>query len=211
MRIRSIWALCGTLAVVVSADPALADVRIAIDKSNQRMSVAVSGQTLYNWRVSTGLPGHGTPSGTFRVLRTERMYYSRKYDNAPMPNAIFFTSVGHAIHGTNHVRRLGRAASHGCVRLAPGNAATLFALVRAEGTANTRITIGGSIEPLIASRDSGFHTARTRRQPEPFYSRPAGLRSRTYGFEDDYYPARIRPYRDTHDYDIDDPLLNEFD
>jgi hypothetical protein len=70
-------------------------------------------------------------------------YFSRKWDNAPMPHSIFFTSVGHAIHGSYAVRQLGMRASHGCVRLAPGNAATLFALVREEGLGRTRIVIGG--------------------------------------------------------------------
>jgi Uncharacterized protein conserved in bacteria len=53
---------------------------------------------------------------------------------------IFFY-YGFAIHGTNEVRHLGRAASHGCVRLAPANAAKLFNLVKAEGAT---ITISGN-------------------------------------------------------------------
>ena len=39
------------------------------------------------------------------------------------------------------ISRLGRPASHGCVRLHPGNAAKLFSLVRREGFKNTRIVI----------------------------------------------------------------------
>src|SRR6185295_16319388 len=95
----------------------------------------------YHWTVSTGRPGYATPSGNFGVTRTERVYYSKKYDNAPMPNAVFFTSRGHAIHGTYEIKRLGSAVSHGCVRLAPENAATLFGLVKAEGLRNTNVSI----------------------------------------------------------------------
>jgi lipoprotein-anchoring transpeptidase ErfK/SrfK len=69
----------------------------------------------------------------------ERMWYSRKYDNAPMPHALFFEG-GLAIHGTNAIRQLGRPASHGCVRLSPGNARTLFDLVRQHGGAQVVIT-----------------------------------------------------------------------
>jgi lipoprotein-anchoring transpeptidase ErfK/SrfK len=68
------------------------------------------------------------------------MWYSIKYDNAPMPYAIFFNG-GYAIHGTDHVKRLGRPASHGCVRLHPRNAAALYARVRQAGRNNTRISI----------------------------------------------------------------------
>jgi hypothetical protein len=58
-----------------------------------------------------------------------------------MPHSIFFHK-GYAIHGTIHVSRLGRRASHGCVRLHPANAATLFALVRNHGATDTRIFVG---------------------------------------------------------------------
>ncbi|WP_310346405.1 L,D-transpeptidase [Methylobacterium sp. BE186] len=200
MRALPLLALASFVVSASPSSPALADVRITIDKASQRMSVAVNGQPVYLWRVSTGLPAHDTPSGTFRVLRTERVYFSRKYDNAPMPNAIFFTSVGHAIHGTNHVRRLGRAASHGCVRLAPGNAATLFALVHAEGLGNTRITIGGG-EPLVArSMGRGFHAVRAHRSSEYGYPVPARLQPERYGFDGGAYPPIRRSYPDSYGY-----------
>ena len=60
-----------------------------------------------------------------------------------MPNSIFFTKEGHAIHGTFEARNLGRAASHGCVRLSTQNAATLYALVKEEGVFNTRVRLVG--------------------------------------------------------------------
>jgi lipoprotein-anchoring transpeptidase ErfK/SrfK len=46
-----------------------------------------------------------------------------------------------AIHGTYELTRLGGPASHGCVRLHPSHAATLFALVERNGPRNTRIEI----------------------------------------------------------------------
>jgi lipoprotein-anchoring transpeptidase ErfK/SrfK len=60
-----------------------------------------------------------------------------------MPHAIFFHK-GYAIHGTYYVSRLGRPASHGCVRLHPSHAATLFDLVRSQGVGRTRIVVSGS-------------------------------------------------------------------
>ena len=121
---------------------AQADIVVTVDKSSQRMSVVVDGRPRYNWAVSTGTDG-GPPSGSFTPERLHRTYFSRKYDWSPMPHSIFFYH-GFAIHGTNYVSRLGRRASHGCVRLHPSNAATLFELVKSRGMQNTRIVIGGS-------------------------------------------------------------------
>jgi len=122
------------------ATPARADLRVNIDKSSQRMSVRVDGAPRYSWPVSTGRRGYGTPSGTFHPQAMMRRYFSRKYYNAPMPHAIFFYH-GFAIHGTTDISRLGGPASHGCVRLHPAHAATLFALVQREGARNTTIRI----------------------------------------------------------------------
>lgn len=132
--------LAAFLAAAFAAAPADAAMTIHIDKSSQHMTVTVDGVALYRWKVSTGLGG-GPPSGVFRPQRLERHWYSRKYDNAPMPHAIFFHK-GYAIHGTPHVSRLGRRASHGCVRLHPANAAVLFQLVRSRGVNGTQVVVG---------------------------------------------------------------------
>lgn len=128
------------LAAMLWGSAAQAGVVVQIDKSSQRMSVSVDGAMRYSWPVSTGRNGYGTPSGTFHPQVMMRSYFSRKYYNAPMPHAIFFY-YGFAIHGTNDISRLGGPASHGCVRLHPANAATLFALVRRSGASNTTIEI----------------------------------------------------------------------
>ena len=124
-----------------TAVPAYAAKVVAhIDLSSQRMTVKLNGKPQYKWRVSTGRLGYSTPTGTFRPQRLERSWYSRKYDMAPMPHSIFFHR-GYAIHGTTSIRRLGRRASHGCVRLHPSNAAKLYSLVRRHGMGNTRVVI----------------------------------------------------------------------
>jgi lipoprotein-anchoring transpeptidase ErfK/SrfK len=120
--------------------PACADVVVQIDKSSQRMAVRVDGMTRYNWPVSTGRSGYGTPSGVFHPQTMARRWFSRRYYNSPMPHAIFFY-YGFAIHGTYELSRLGGPASHGCVRLHPSHAAALFALVQRNGPHNTRIEI----------------------------------------------------------------------
>jgi lipoprotein-anchoring transpeptidase ErfK/SrfK len=120
--------------------PARADVVVQIDKSSQRMAVSVDGLMRYNWPVSTGRNGYGTPSGVFSPQLMARRWFSRRYYNSPMPHAIFFYH-GFAIHGTYELTRLGGPASHGCVRLHPSHAAALFALVGRDGPRNTRIVI----------------------------------------------------------------------
>ncbi|HEU4357174.1 MAG TPA: L,D-transpeptidase [Xanthobacteraceae bacterium] len=96
------------------------------------MLVSVDGVPRYRWVVSTGRAGYGTPSGTYRPQRMERTWFSKEYYNSPMPHSIFFHG-GYAIHGSYEIRRLGGPASHGCIRLHPANAATLFALVKQRG------------------------------------------------------------------------------
>ena len=87
--------------------------------------------------------GYDTPNGTFKVNRMDASHFSQEWDNAPMPHTMFFDMRGHAIHGFSDVAHLGLAVSHGCVRLAPANATVLFNLVKAEGMANTSVTITG--------------------------------------------------------------------
>src|SRR4029450_3796177 len=90
-----------------------------------------------------GIARYATPKGTFKPFRMEEDYFSEEWDDAPMPYSIFFTRIGHAIHGTEHMESLGRRASHGCVRLAPEDAATLYALVEEVGMANTTVVVRG--------------------------------------------------------------------
>jgi lipoprotein-anchoring transpeptidase ErfK/SrfK len=120
--------------------PAAAEVVVTINKSVQRMSVAVDGYVRYQWAVSTGRRPYGTPNGVYRPQMMARSWFSRMYYNSPMPYSIFFHR-GYAIHGTYYISRLGGPASHGCIRLHPANAATLFALVQRQGMGNTRIVV----------------------------------------------------------------------
>ncbi len=155
--------LLAAALAILSAAPACAKVLLAIDQSAQHMTVSVDGEVRYSWPISTGRAGYGTPDGTFRPNRMELSHFSQRFDNAPMPHSIFFTQAGHAIHGSYEVRYLGNAVSHGCVRLSPDHATTLYQLVQAEGMANTTVTISGRIPggPVIARRggaedDSGY-------------------------------------------------------
>jgi lipoprotein-anchoring transpeptidase ErfK/SrfK len=138
-----------------------AGVVVHIDKSRQRMTVAVDGRMLHSWAVSTGRRGFGTPSGTFYPQLLARRWFSRKYYNSPMPNSIFFHG-GFAIHGSYEIRHLGGPASHGCVRLHPVNAATLYGLVQRHGSGSTRIVVSGGSPVASAPARSRQRAAEAR-------------------------------------------------
>lgn len=134
-----IVALTALVAAFSLSSAWAAKIEARIELSAQRMTVFVDGKKAYDWKVSTAKPGYRTPVGKFRPKRMKKIHYSNKYDNAPMPHSIFFLG-GYAIHGTNAVGSLGRPVSHGCVRLAPGNAAKLFSLVLANKS-SSRIVV----------------------------------------------------------------------
>jgi hypothetical protein len=134
--------LAAAVLAALIASPAAANVLINVDKSTQQMSVSVDGVPRYQFTVSTGRPGFGTPSGTFHPQRMERSWFSKEYYNSPMPHSIFFHG-GFAIHGSYEINALGGPASHGCIRLHPENAATLYALVQQQGMAATTIVVSG--------------------------------------------------------------------
>ncbi len=188
----------GLLAAVfalVAVAPAQAGIFIKIDKTAQQMTVAVDGNDLYVWPVSTGRRGYDTPNGAYTAKWMEEMHYSKQWDYAPMPHSIFFTDEGHAMHGTYEQRNLGRAASHGCVRLSLKNATTLYKLVSKEGKSNTTVLLTGELPKntppaMVAKRHRPVRTA----SEDPYgygggygggsryYSAPRYYRSHATGF-----------------------------
>ena len=145
MRKRLSRSLFATIAAIgfllfAVAAPASAQVSVRVNISAQIMEVVVEGAHYATWKVSTARHGYWTPRGKFRPYLLKKIHYSSLYENSPMPNAIFFKG-NFAIHATEHVKHLGRPASHGCVRLAPKNAAQLYTLVRTYGKESTRIVI----------------------------------------------------------------------
>lgn len=159
MRKFMLCALCAGTVLTTLAAPASAAVRsgmfptdpmpplppkpvvvATIDKSQQRMRVTVNGKLAYTWRVSTARRGYITPSGQWKPTRIHKMWYSRKYQMSPMPYSVFYHR-GYAVHGTYDYKRLGRPASHGCVRLHPSNAKKFYQLVARYGMGRTQVVV----------------------------------------------------------------------
>ncbi len=142
------------LAVLLAAPSyACAHVDINVDLSSQTMIVHSGTGETYVWPISSGRAGHLTPRGVFRPRALYPMVHSAKYGNAPMPHSIFFYGQ-YAIHGTTAVGSLGRPASHGCIRLSPNAAATLFAMVERQG-AEIRIVGSPFSDEARGDRRSG--------------------------------------------------------
>jgi lipoprotein-anchoring transpeptidase ErfK/SrfK len=135
LAVMALFSFCIT-ASLAEAGSIVARINI----SKQTMTVTENGFVKYQWKISTARKGYVTPTGSYRAYWASRHHRSRKYDNAPMPFAIFFNG-GYAVHATYEVKRLGRPASHGCVRLHPENAAIFFSLAQRAGLSNTRVII----------------------------------------------------------------------
>lgn len=212
---RALFAFVLAVTVLSLVTAAEAKVLITIDKSTQRMTVSDDGALLYDWPVSTGRAGRDTPSGQYRAFRMEKDHYSKEWDDAPMPHSIFFTQVGHAIHGSYETKKIGSPASAGCVRLAPENAETLFALVEEKGVLNTTVKVGGDLRIALArsnsqpaaaeadghvrpSRRDRTHTEPARPEaPRRFYVRPY---DRTYSAPPPPYYAPPPEYYERQPY-----------
>ncbi len=150
------------VAMALALAPAACEARarITVDLSSQTMSVDSSSGS-YSWPISSARDGYVTPRGTYGVQSLQTMHYSKKYHNSPMPHSIFFYG-GYAIHGTYDQAHLGQPASHGCVRISPENAATLYSVVRAEGGS---ITIVGEPPSGAIERASIERAASDAPQP----------------------------------------------
>ena len=160
-----------------------AAILVNIDKTDQIMTVFVDGVEKYEWPVSTGRAGYSTPSGTYTATSMNEIWYSKQWDNSPMPHAIFFIKDGHAIHGTLEVRNLGRPVSHGCVRISPKNASTLYALVKDYGLENTQVVVTGETpggEYNVAEEETSPRVVR-RSSGVPYYNASQGYYYRYNG------------------------------
>ncbi|MDX2201521.1 MAG: L,D-transpeptidase family protein [Hyphomicrobiaceae bacterium] len=171
-------------AIVPASEPAPApplktetpvvSLRLEVDLAEQRLTIIEGEETRHVWPISSGRAGYATKTGTFRPKWASRMWYSRQYDLAPMPHAVFFNG-GTAFHATSATHLLGRPASHGCIRLAPQNARLLYGLVHRHGYAKTEIRVFGSAKVAGPATRKGRGIAERRpRAPENASNSPFG-------------------------------------
>jgi lipoprotein-anchoring transpeptidase ErfK/SrfK len=162
-----------------------------INLTTQRMSVSDKSGVLQTWKISSARGGYVTPVGVYKAQWTSRMHYSRQYYNSPMPYSVFFHR-GYAVHGTSAVGRLGRPASHGCVRLRTSNAKKFYNLVHKHGKGLTKITVRGTrpASPKVARDYRPRRRYRVRKRARRRSYQPVGIFS-AYS----YGQPRRRRYR----------------
>ena len=100
---------------------------LIVSTATQRATLYRNGIPIAITTVSTGRPGHRTPTGVFTILQRKVEHYSNLYDNAPMPYMQRLTWGGVALHGGTLP---GYPASHGCIRLPHEFARLLYGVTR---------------------------------------------------------------------------------
>jgi hypothetical protein len=153
--IRALCCLCLTFPIATMADPPAIVLPLPEDGAIERLKageylwapaiapagpvmviVSLKRQRAYVYRngvpigvstVSTGKPGHLTPTGVFTILQKAVEHRSNKYSNAPMPYMERLTWYGIAMHA-GHLP--GYPASHGCIRLPAAFAKLLFGITK---------------------------------------------------------------------------------
>lgn len=128
-------------------------VTVVVDLSTQRATIYRNGVRIGVSTVSTGKPGHETPTGVFSIILKDADHRSSKYNNAKMPFTQKITQDGVALHAGGLP---GYPESHGCVHLPLALAKQLFtttaysSTVVITGRAGTKTTdvFGGVIAPV---------------------------------------------------------------
>lgn len=128
MMLRAFVGAC-LLSTSVLVQSALAgdarSMQIIVSKSEQTLSLYEDGALIATSKVSTGKPGHETPSGIFSILDKKKYHESNIYSAAPMPFMQRLTWSGIALH---EGRVPNYPASHGCIRLPAKFATSLYGM-----------------------------------------------------------------------------------
>jgi hypothetical protein len=148
---------------VAPAGPVL----VLVNVKTQRATVFRNGVPIGAAAISTGKPGHSTPTGVFTILEKQVVHYSSKYDSAPMPYMQRVTWYGVALHAGHNP---GYAASHGCIRLPLGFAKLLYGVTKlgmtvviTDASTTPRVAAGPQ---LVAAPEVGAAAASIEWNPE---------------------------------------------
>jgi len=126
---------------------------VVVSITEQRGYVYRNGILIGATTVSTGRPGHQTPTGVFTVLQKQKEHRSTIYDGAPMPYMERLTWGGIALHAGGLP---GYPESHGCIHLPSEFAQLLFGIspngmtvvIGTEQTAPEQVAHPGYLAPV---------------------------------------------------------------
>ncbi|MBN2211947.1 MAG: L,D-transpeptidase family protein [Sedimentisphaerales bacterium] len=131
--------------------------RCIVERSKFRMTVYLGDVIVRTYTVTVGAPGQETPTGLWKVTKkqfnpawtdpqTGKHYLPDDPDNPLGEHWIAMEGIegdavgrtGFGIHGTNKPDAIGKAASHGCIRLHNGQAEELYNMLL-EGHSTVRV------------------------------------------------------------------------
>lgn len=137
------------LMTILWSLPSAAELRLKVDLGERELVVLEDGNELERFAVSVGKDKYPTPTGAFRIRKIIWNPSWKPPDSkwakgkAPRPPGhpenpmkvvkIFFSEPDYYIHGTDDEDSLGKAESHGCLRMTPNDAARLALLVMEHG------------------------------------------------------------------------------
>jgi len=133
---------------------------VVVSISKQQLTLYSDGRPIAHSRVSTGVPGHATPTGVFSVIQKDRWHHSNIYSNAPMYFMQRITWSGVAMH--QGVVPNG-PASHGCIRLPEAFARQMWGITKLGARV---IVTYGDVTPVAIANDRLF-TFKPEVKPEP--------------------------------------------
>jgi lipoprotein-anchoring transpeptidase ErfK/SrfK len=112
--------------------------QIVVSLSDRKLALIENGQVTKTYPVAVGKASTPSPAGTFKIVNrvTDPTYYHQGQVIEPGPDNpvgtrwIGLDRKGYGIHGTNAPRSIGKAASHGCIRMAKADLEELFEILR---------------------------------------------------------------------------------
>jgi hypothetical protein len=111
--------------------------RIVVSLEDRKLVLLVDGQVQKVYSVAVGKPSTPSPVGSFTIERraANPVYHHNGKTVLPGPNNPVGTRwmglsiAGYGIHGTNEPKSIGKAASHGCIRMAKADLEEFYTLV----------------------------------------------------------------------------------
>lgn len=134
---------------------------VYISIAKQELTLYAGDQPVAHSKVSTGVPGHPTPTGVFSIIQRDRWHRSNLYGNAPMWFMQRITWSGVAMHQGVVP---GHPASHGCIRLPEAFAKRLWGITP---MGSRVIVTHGEITPVAFSNPKLFVFRRAPEPPKP--------------------------------------------
>ena len=156
------------LAVQILTTPAAVTRLIVVSLQDRKLALVENGQVVKTYDVAVGKPSTPSPVGQFTIERRvmNPTYHHDGRTVAPGPHNpvgdrwMGLSKPGYGIHGTNEPNSIGKAASHGCIRMGKADIEDLY----------SRVEVGDQVQ-IVGQRDN--QTAKLFGAPQVTPAQPA--------------------------------------